>query len=59
MGRQEIPLTKEELLMSNKLLDMLMEFNKNGHLSFNGIQLLFFNSVIFFIITFVLVEILY
>jgi hypothetical protein len=39
VGREEIPLTKEELLMSNKLLDMLQEFNKLGHLSFNGIQL--------------------
>jgi hypothetical protein len=39
VGRQEIPLTKEELLMSDKLLDMLLEFNKEGHLSFNGIQL--------------------
>jgi hypothetical protein len=38
-GREEIPLSKEELLMSDKLLDVLMEFQKLGHLSFNGIQL--------------------
>lgn len=39
IGRDQIPLNDKEMLMSERLLDMLLEFNQKGHLLFSNVRL--------------------